>query len=55
MLNKAVMGVVIGMLISTLCALTCCRLDKLVPINYILLAVFTMAESWLVGVTVMAV
>ena len=36
-------------IISTICALVCCRLDQKVPLNYALLFVFTFCESWLVA------
>lgn len=45
-------GIMIGvsvMLIASICALVCCRLDQKVPVNYILLFVFTVCESWLVA------
>ena len=41
-------GVVVAY-ITTFCALVCCRLDRKVPINYILLLVFTLCVSYIVG------
>jgi protein lifeguard len=45
-------GLLIGLpilLIATICALVCCRLDQKVPINYILLFTFTVCESFCVA------
>jgi len=36
-------------LIASICALVCCRMDQKVPINYILLFTFTFCESWCVA------
>lgn len=41
--------------IASFCALACCRLDKTVPINYLLLFVFTACQGVMVGHAVMAV
>jgi len=43
------MIVCIVVYISTLCALICCRLDKKVPVNYILLFTLTVAISCMVA------
>jgi len=45
-------GLMIGicvLLIASICALTCCRMDQKVPINYVLLFVFTFSEAWLIS------
>ena len=45
-------GLVVTVLIAyiaSICALTCCRMDKAVPVNYILLAIFTGCVSYIVG------
>lgn len=33
----------------TLCSLVCCRLDRKVPVNYLLLFIFTLCVSFMVG------
>ena len=38
----------VGYLVSTV-ALTCFRQDKKVPVNYILLSIFTLSMTWIVG------
>merc|ERR1712166_180370 len=43
------MIVCIVLYIGTLCSLICCRLDKKVPVNYILLFVLTIAISCMVA------
>ena len=40
--------IVIGYFAS-ICGLVCCRLDKKVPTNYLLLSIFTFCTSWLVA------
>ena len=40
---------------TTICALACCGFDTKVPINYVLLTVFTAAISYLVGLACYAV
>ena len=37
--------------IASICAIVCCKMDKKVPVNYILLAIFTVCVSWLVATT----
>jgi len=51
MLNPAVVVLVLVLYIASICALVCCRMDKSVPLNYILLAVFTSCVSYIVGFT----
>jgi protein lifeguard len=34
---------------SSFCALACCGLDRKVPVNYLLLSIFTLCVSWIVG------
>ena len=41
----------LGAYIASLCALQCCNLNRKVPVNYILLGVFTFCVSCLVGVS----
>jgi len=47
--NLTVMIVTIVVYIATLCALICCRLDKKVPLNYILLFTLTVACSFMIA------
>ena len=47
--NHVMMGFVIVCYISSTVALMCCRMDKKVPLNYILLGVFTACVSWMVS------
>ena len=54
MTSPPIWGTVIGTYLFTICALILCRLEWLVPYNYILLAIFTFCVSWLVGVACMA-
>lgn len=54
MVNPAVFFMVIGAYIISIIGLTCCNLDTMVPINYILLSIFTFCVSWMVGVACMA-
>ena len=54
MINPTLLTTVLVLYISSICALVCCRLDKQVPINYILLAVFTVCCSWLVSLICLA-
>ena len=51
--SPPVFGTAIFGLIATLCGMICFRLDKKVPVNYILLLVFTLCESVLVGMICM--
>lgn len=39
----------LGGFLATFIALACCKVDKLVPINYILLTIFTVCKAVLVG------
>lgn len=55
MMNPGLLVLVIVGLISSQCAIICCGLDKTVPLNYILLLIFTVCESFIVGITVMRV
>ena len=45
----------LGGFLATFIALACCRVDKLVPINYILLTIFTLCKAVLVGSIAMSV
>lgn len=45
----------LGGFLATYIALACCRVDKLVPINYILLTIFTLCKSVLVASIAMSV
>lgn len=47
------MGFVIATYFATACSIICCKVGKVVPINFVLLAVFTFCVSWLVGITCM--
>lgn len=55
MVSPAVRILAVVANIGSMCALMCCKMDKMVPINYILLAIFTVAESIIVGFAVMRV
>lgn len=55
MISPVVQWPVIIVYIASICALICCKLDKLVPVNYILLVVFTFCVSIIVAVTCMRV
>ena len=35
--------------LATICPLACCGFDRMVPVNYILLGLFTLSEAWLVS------
>ena len=48
--NPVLLCLVLVLYISSICALLCCGFDKKVPANYILLCVFTVCVSWIVGV-----
>ena len=48
-MNPALCVIVLVTYFTTFCALICCRLDRKVPINYILLLVFTACVSFIVG------
>ena len=41
--------VVIALYIGTFCMLACCGLDRKVPVNYLLLFIFTTCVAWMVG------
>ena len=49
-MSQAIFFIVIPAYIGSACGLLCCRLDKKVPINYILLSIFTVCVSIMVGV-----
>ena len=49
--NPAIMGAVLVTYIVSICALVCCGFHRSVPTNYILLAVFTVCVSYIVGIT----
>ena len=40
---------IIPIYIGSICALVCCDLDKKLPINYILISIFTFSMSWMVA------
>ena len=48
-MNVPLLICVIVLYIVSICALLCCGLDRKVPVNYILLLVFTVCVSWLVA------
>ena len=50
-LNPSLAIAVICVYIISICALVCCGLHRINPINYILLAVFTVSVSYIVAVT----
>jgi FtsH-binding integral membrane protein len=54
LLNPALIGSIFGLYIVSICALVCCGMHNKVPVNYLLLSVFTFCVSWLVGVICMA-
>ena len=41
LMNPILLGLMVVGLISSMCAIVCCKMDKKVPVNYILLGVFT--------------
>lgn len=47
--NPIALGTAFGTYIVSICAIVCCGFDKKVPVNYVLLAIFTGSVSWLVG------
>ena len=47
--NIAITIVVFVIAIAVMCTLSCTSLHRKVPINYILLGVFTLCEAWLAG------
>ena len=51
LLNPAISSLIIPLYIGSICALICCGLDKKVPINYILLTIFTICVSYIVSMT----
>ena len=53
--DPALLAVVTALYVGSMCALVCCSQDKKVPNNYILLGIFTLCMSWLVGTAVMKV
>ena len=50
LINPVLIGMVLVAYITSICALICCKMDKKVPVNYILLAIFTFCMSWIVGI-----
>ena len=48
-LNLPLLITVVVMYLMSACALMCCGLDKKVPVNYLILAVFTFCVSWIVS------
>jgi FtsH-binding integral membrane protein len=42
-------GACIGQIVTSIALLCCCGISRKVPINYILLAIFTLCESYMVG------
>ena len=49
--NPSLMIAVIVLYISSICALACCGFDKKVPMNYILLTIFTVCVSYIVSLS----
>merc|ERR1712166_922100 len=49
--NQTISVLVVALYFVSICALTCCGMDKSVPNNYILLLVFTLCTSWMVSTT----
>ena len=47
--NPTYIWPVIVMYFVSFCAIACCGLDKKVPVNYVLLFIFTACVSWMVG------
>lgn len=47
--NQTLLGFVLAAYFTTACAIMCCGLSKVVPINFILLSIFTFCVSWIVG------
>ena len=47
--NPAMVTLMSILSIATICPLACCGFDRMVPTNYILLGLFTLAEAWLVS------
>ena len=50
-MTPALCGTVLVLYIMSACALICCRMDRAVPLNYILLTVFTVCVSYIVSIT----
>jgi protein lifeguard len=50
LMNPTLIGIVVATYFATACSLMCCRLSKVFPVNYILLAIFTVCVSYLVGI-----
>lgn len=55
MANPGVLMAAAGGFMACFCAIACCRLDKQVPVNYLLLLGLTVCQSVMVGHAVMAV
>lgn len=47
--NPAIIGTSVALYFCSFCALVCCRMDRKVPLNYILLLTFTVCVSYLVS------
>ena len=53
MLNPTILITVLVTYIVSICALVCCGFDRKVPTNYILLSIFTVCVSYIVGMACM--
>jgi FtsH-binding integral membrane protein len=51
LLNPIVLFGVLVCYFASICALVCCKMDKKVPVNYIMLSIFTLCVSWIVATT----
>ena len=49
--NPTLVMVVLVTYIASICALACCGFDRKVPVNYVLLGIFTFDVSYIVGLT----
>ena len=49
LLNPVVLVGVLVCYFASICALVCCKMDKKVPVNYIMLSIFTLCVSWIVA------
>ena len=47
--TPALVGCMAILSFATICPLACCGFDRQVPVNYILLGLFTLSEAWLVS------
>ena len=50
-MNPGMAAMFAAIQLCTICPLMCCGFDKIVPINYMLLSLFTMGVSWLTAMT----